>query len=77
MGYGTFEISFRGELSDDDIREHFPAVEVRLGERQSVLVLERADQAALHGVLAGLELRGCTVIEILQRPFSSRRRVRG
>lgn len=67
MHAATYEIRVEGSLAEDD-RAEFEPLRVFEPPRQTVLVGNFADQAALHGVLDRLESLGLRLIEVTRRP---------
>jgi hypothetical protein len=58
-----YEIRIRGHLSAT-LLEAFPGLQAEAQSAETVLTGELADQAALHGVLAQVEVLGLELLEV-------------
>ena len=67
LSFVRYEIRIAGALSTS-LLGAFPAFSVETCGRETVLVGELPDQAALHGVLAQIEALGLNLLEVRRRP---------
>ena len=62
-----YEIRVRGVLGDT-VLVAFPLMDARAMDGDTLLVGTLPDQAALHGVIAGIEALGLELLEVRRQP---------
>lgn len=72
MSAQDYEITFEGDL-DEKSRPEFEPLHVVERDGVTRLVGRLADQSALHGVLARLEVLNLVLVEVKRRPPASMR----
>ncbi|HET9084089.1 MAG TPA: hypothetical protein VFN41_06750 [Candidatus Limnocylindrales bacterium] len=71
-----YEIRVRGVLGDT-LLVAFPMMDAQTSHGDTVLVGALPDQAALHGVLAGIEALGLELLEVRRQPHRDAHRTVG
>jgi hypothetical protein len=71
-----YEIRVRGVLGDT-VLVAFPMMDAQTSRGDTVLVGALPDQAALHGVLAGIEALGLELLEVRRQPHRAGQRTVG